>query len=1279
MAKQLTLERCGVALLNHSQGGAVPSPEPRRDSTSATDCASESPSMARGDQSNATSHTQPLRIMHWNAEGVRQKKLELSNFLKVNNIDVCCIQETHLNKNHRFFIRGYELYRQDREDRPKGGVLTLVRNSLSSVETKCSGDSDTEYITVNVILNGKNLTICNIYSPPNKMIQLPVPSTNQTDWIIVGDFNSHSPSWGYKDLNSKGEEVEDWIITNNLILINKSSDPPTFFSRAWQTTSCPDLAIATDSIQKITEREVCSQLGGSDHKPVILTLKKQVSRQSKFPPSWNYKKANWSLYKSLTDKNTSSIQVSKSNADKAASLFTSAVLSAAKEAIPRGRRKDYLPFWNEELELLHKELSDAREKLETEPSPENKEKHDLAKAAFEEKKKSLTQESWQDKTASLNFEKDTKKLWHLVNVLNDENRQQRSTTLVADNECVTGKKAANLLAKTYEAVSRVNIPQERVKEVRQEANLLLEENSNNTHSCMADSLTMNELEEALRKLKKKKSPGSDGITNEMLIHLGYKAKRILLQIFNLSWHSGKFPSMWKEAYICPILKKGKDKSKPESYRPVSLTSCTGKLLERIINKRLLYYLESNDLICPTQTGYRQHRSTEDQLAYFAQDVEDAFQEKKKVLAVFFDLSKAFDTVWKDGLLLKLLRIGVRGKMHKWLKSYLFQRTARVKLDGQLSNLVKMREGVPQGGVISPTLFIVFINDLMKTIPRHVKNTLHADDLAVWCSEQSTATAQLRMQDTIQNVSDWAEKWALQINTTKTVTTLFSLSTTKENIKLYLNDHPVPQADTPTFLGATLDSRLSWKPHIESIEGRAYKKLSLMKKLAGTDWGANSILLKQVYTGSIRPIVEYASTSWMTASKTTKNKLDKVQNAGLRIILGAMKTTPISQMEMTADLEPLEARREYKALLQAEKLKRLPSHPLHEKLEGLTKNRLKRQSLKHIVKDLQREATEILEPGGELLAPDSWTAKRYVPEIRVTVPGLEKKGTQPQSQQKSLTLEMIQESYPNHSWVQVFTDGSAEKAVRNGGSGVFIKFPSKPPTSLCFPVGEKSSNYRAELQALTEAANHLNEQEIKQNNIVFLTDSLSALQSLSSGRTETSLRSLQDNLATLMETNKVVMQWIPAHVGIHGNESADKLAKEGSKQQQPRHPVSFKESKTLLKCKYKQDWRQKNGGYIPDQDQYQKLSRKEQTIIFRLRTGHCSLKKHMKRIGKSETATCQCGSEDQTPYHILQVCAHFEGLRQEVWGTHTPFEEKLWGSADELRKTVRFISASQLRI
>ena len=181
--------------------------------------------------------------------------------------------------------------------------------------------------------------------------------------------------------------------------------------------------------------------------------------------------------------------------------------------------------------------------------------------------------------------------------------------------------------------------------------------------CMTKCLTLRQLEEMLKKMKQMKAQEPDGITNKMLKRLGTGAKRFpLLRIYNQSWSTRTVPTIWKEAIIRPIPRKGKDKQDPSSYRPISLLSCVGKLLERIINKRLKSHLESNSVPALTKTGYRQFYSTEDQLALLTQDIEDASQEKKKVLAVFFDLSKAFDKVWKERLLLKLLHADAHGKM-----------------------------------------------------------------------------------------------------------------------------------------------------------------------------------------------------------------------------------------------------------------------------------------------------------------------------------------------------------------------------------------------------------------------------------------------------------------------------------------------------------------------------------------------------------------------------------------------------------------------------------------
>ena len=156
----------------------------------------------------------------------------------------------------------------------------------------------------------------------------------------------------------------------------------------------------------------------------------------------------------------------------------------------------------------------------------------------------------------------------------------------------------------------------------------------------------------------------------MLKHLGPIARKTLLEIFNRSWNKGLVPEVWKTAHLVPVLKKRKDKTNPSSYRPIFLLSCVGRLMERVITRRLTWFLEINNVFSLSQTGYRQHRSTEDQLALLTQDIENSFQEKRKLTAVFFDLSRAFDRVWKKGLQWKLLRAGVSDQMYKWISSFL---------------------------------------------------------------------------------------------------------------------------------------------------------------------------------------------------------------------------------------------------------------------------------------------------------------------------------------------------------------------------------------------------------------------------------------------------------------------------------------------------------------------------------------------------------------------------------------------------------------------------------
>ena len=227
---------------------------------------------------------------------------------------------------------------------------------------------------------------------------------------------------------------------------------------------------------------------------------------------------------------------------------------------------------------------------------------------------------------------------------------------------------------------------------------------------------------------------------------------------------------------------------------------------------------------------------------------------------------------------------------------------------------------------------------------------NADALELWCKEEHASTANYRIQQAIDQLTAWTEDWCVTVNKDKSSTTLFTISPKKQASPIKIGTHTLKEEDEATYLVVTFNKRLPWKPYTLRKEGKA-RKLALMRKLAGTTWGANEQILKTV--------LEYSSTAWSTTAKTNQPSLDNIQNQALRIITGAMKSTPITFMEQTTAIQPLQQRRQAKVLLQAEKYKCLTDHPMKEKVEGRTKNKIKRCSFTHEVKKLQKDYPAVL--------------------------------------------------------------------------------------------------------------------------------------------------------------------------------------------------------------------------------------------------------------------------------------------------------------------------------
>ena len=285
-----------------------------------------------------------------------------------------------------------------------------------------------------------------------------------------------------------------------------------------------------------------------------------------------------------------------------------------------------------------------------------------------------------------------------------------------------------------------------------------------------DDITMAELQKAISRTGNS-SPGPDGIPYIVLRNLPLPTLRVLLALYNRIWSDGTFPSIWHDAHVICIPKPNKDSSNPLNYRPISLTNCLCKILERIVCNRLTFHLENNGLLHDMQSGFRCGRSTTDHLVTLETFIREALVAKQHTLSVFFDVEAAYDRCWKYGALRDLHRLGIRGRLPIFIANFLQDRRFKVRLGSHFSDWFPQKEGFPQGSLLSILLFIVQMDGLKRSLPqnsRDVLASLYVDDLAISVRSRNLATAEKTLQNIINNVNRWAVSNGMKFSSTKSV-------------------------------------------------------------------------------------------------------------------------------------------------------------------------------------------------------------------------------------------------------------------------------------------------------------------------------------------------------------------------------------------------------------------------------------------------------------------------------------------------------------------------------
>ena len=358
----------------------------------------------------------------------------------------------------------------------------------------------------------------------------------------------------------------------------------------------------------------------------------------------------------------------------------------------------------------------------------------------------------------------------------------------------------------------------------------------------------------LQSIDVNKASGPDNIPPRVLKECAMELALPLTIFFNFTLSRGNIPTDWKVANVVPIFKSGKN-NMADNYRPISLTSVVVKTLERLIHKHIMKYLIDFQLLNDNQHGFRPSRSCVTQLLQLVHEWLQALDKLGSIDAVFLDFAKAFDKVSHAHLLYKLECNGIKGQILTWLRDFLTSRKQRVVIEGQASDWLNLTSGVPQGSILGPLLFLVYINDLPYSVTCNADS--FADDTVLHRHIANGSDCDL-LQEDLTSASDWCKSWLVTLKTQKCEVLHISRKNDPVRYQYSLNHILLPEVDHHKHLGLWLTPSLSWDYHINSICAKANKVLGLIKRTFGY---SNKTGIKTAFKALVIPILEYACPVW----------------------------------------------------------------------------------------------------------------------------------------------------------------------------------------------------------------------------------------------------------------------------------------------------------------------------------------------------------------------------------------------------------------------------------
>lgn len=840
----------------------------------------------------------PIRCCSWNANGLRSRVAELRYFIKINKLDLILVSETKLTPEITIKIKNFTIIRNDRTAHG-GGVAIIIR---SNVPYKTTGSDPTIPIENTSIQLRDGTYIIAVYNPPRNQLtigDLHTLTNKGNKALIIGDFNAKHFTWKNPISNHNGRTLFNFISNNDLILHH--TDDPTHFPDNGMTPSHIDL-ILNKNVRDITEPISKPDLS-SDHYPIMFEICNQ-NKEDNIKTITTYKNTNWEKFREdLSEKTVINNNInSPADIDRELEILTQNMQQCKNKHCKQMKIDPNKIDLDQYIIDLIKYRNRIRKVYQRTLQVEIKHEINKTNRTIRNKIKQSVNKKWEKTLQEL--KPGDRTLWKITKSY--KTQKDLIPTITRNNETyLTDKEKADIISETLENIQKNN---EKSTIENQVKNTITNFNNEiNTLDPETIKLTNpKEVQTIIKELPSHKAPGADKIENRLLKNLPRKTIVQIMYLINGMLKIGYFPNNWKTAIIIPIPKPGKDHTNPTNYRPISLLSSLSKVAEKIILKRIVDFDNKNKIMIEEQFGFRRGHNTSLQVARIANSIITHYNKSNVTSMTLLDIEKAFDTVWIDGIVSKLIKYKFPAYLIRLINNYLTNRTFKVKINEVLSIERSPKAGVPQGSVLGPVLFSYFIND----IPKFVKTNLaiYADDTAVYAHSFNAQVATKQCEIHCNQISDFASTWKIKINKGKTEHIIFTrkFTNTKVYTPLNIDGMQVKQAAAGEvrYLGVIMDQRLSFGPHIKGLVNKGHKIIRSLYSLLNRNSHLSVGNKKLLYTAIIRPIITYACPIWCSASKTSINKLQRIQNKCIRLILTRDRYTKIKELHKLAGLQTI---------------------------------------------------------------------------------------------------------------------------------------------------------------------------------------------------------------------------------------------------------------------------------------------------------------------------------------------------------------------------------------